>query len=455
MKMESGTNFTRLDEDNFDVVDGDTSNAPHKTQDEPIIAGLVHAPASPEGFATCVTNLQAEYRALNSTIQDLTTELLAEHSRFVDKVETVLIPMLDRMQKVLSKRGELHAVVICGEITAPEVADLDALPTWTEWYETFRERVNLSLSLRTVQRKLAKLRGKTADDSTAAEHDEAEPIDEASDGQSERVEIKTGPELLAEYAANLLEALTGKSINSDAMRVTRATEMAKDLQRALDEGKLLDPVPSVATALLPQQPPIIGDPVTEPDPGTLEELRQRLSRLADTYEMNSVLGDFVRRLVNPLLEHHAHKPTFGVSISVSRDKRPRIADGDWVEYRGGNERLSKQGVKDRCLGCVVGEDKLKRPRIRWYDDQQWRKPYSLVEDYFQSHTLDSGVHVLFDYQAAERYPEAFGSYLAEGEGKKVADDRGSSISAAVCRKLPESAICSPGDEHGAAEAQAG
>jgi len=142
----------------------------------------------------------------------------------------------------------------------------------------------------------------------------------------------------------------------------------------------------------------------QPD-ATLEELRQRLSRMADTQEIEKALGEFLADLVTPLLEHHAYTPSHHVSVSVRRTSSPRIGVGDWVEYKGGYKRVSEQIGGERSLGRVIGEDMLRRPRVRWYSGNEWLKPYSLFDQF--------SVSVLFDFQAAERYPEAFNGYPKE------------------------------------------
>ena len=54
-------------------------------------------------------------------------------------------------------------------------------------------------------------------------------------------------------------------------------------------------------------------------------------------------------------------------------------------------------------------DNLGRPRIRWHNRQAWGKPYTL----FHNDNARS-LRVLFAFQAAGRFPEAYGSYPAAG-----------------------------------------
>lgn len=63
-----------------------------------------------------------------------------------------LIPLLNQMQAKLSQRGSLRRLM-----------DTMGLPTWTEWFNKFRERLHEEITIRSIQRKLKKYR----DDSDA------------------------------------------------------------------------------------------------------------------------------------------------------------------------------------------------------------------------------------------------------------------------------------------------
>lgn len=177
---------------------------------------------------------------------------------------------------------------------------------------------------------------------------------------------------------------------------------------------------------VPQPPPIAGNPVPEPEPGTLEELRQRLSRMADTEEMSKALAKFVTDLLTPVLANHPYSPSHRVSVAISRKDKRRVDVGDWVGFVGGrSERLLKLiGEGKLGLGRVVGEDEFHRPRVRWHDGREWKKPYSLFEN-------DGRVHVLYGWQAVERYPEAFKSYPSDAGGKTVPPKPPTSVDAPV------------------------
>ena len=85
-----------------------------------------------------------------------------------------------------------------------------------------------------------------------------------------------------------------------------------------------------------------------------------------------------------------------------RPQRRGISAGDWVEYRGGDDRLTKQIGAEAALGRVVEADAFSRPRVTWSNGTKWLKPYSLFNQ--------EAVHVMFADQAASAYPEAFSTH---------------------------------------------
>lgn len=180
---------------------------------------------------------------------------------------------------------------------------------------------------------------------------------------------------------------------------TEKREVAEDLI-----AKLRDEIEFEA----PQPPPMKGAPVPEPDPGTLEEVRQRVFRMADVEDIQKELEEYTTELLAPVLATHPYAVRHRVGVYVRRpDNKQRIAIGDWlesVEYCG--DRLKKLIGHPVALGRVVSFDQLNRPKVRWHDGQKWNKPYSRFDS-------DGKVRVLFDWQAAEKYPEAFGTYPSD------------------------------------------
>jgi hypothetical protein len=159
----------------------------------------------------------------------------------------------------------------------------------------------------------------------------------------------------------------------------------------------------------PQPPPITGGPVPEPEPGTLEALRQRICRIADVEDIVKELREYTTGLLAPVLASHPYALRHWGSLSIERIGKGRIAVGDWLESVSGcGDRLKRLIGNPVTLGRVVGVDQLRRHKIRWHDGKRWSKPYSQFEG-------DGKVRVLFDWQAAEKYPEAFGTYPYDPE----------------------------------------
>ena len=87
-----------------------------------------------------------------------------------------------------------------------------------------------------------------AADSSALIDSDVDPVgDDADDDSAEFSplagydgcgEVKSAADLLAEHAKMMLDVLTGTSVMSDSMRITRAATLVKDLQCALIEGKV-------------------------------------------------------------------------------------------------------------------------------------------------------------------------------------------------------------------------
>jgi hypothetical protein len=111
-------------------------------------------PVFPETeLATHVASLLREYRDLNDEINDITTDALNQADE-LQKSTDKLNPRVAHMHSVLSQRGELHRRLksneLPPEITEELLAQINALPGWSEWYEDYRVRVKSAASLRTV-----------------------------------------------------------------------------------------------------------------------------------------------------------------------------------------------------------------------------------------------------------------------------------------------------------------
>jgi hypothetical protein len=154
-----------------------------------------------------------------------------------------LMPLLDEKQKRLTSRGKKS----------------------DKNFTTFLLRNNLNPN--TVRSWRRRLKKEMEPGQETLENDEASTAALSSEatgrGEDQREEIKTGPELLAEHVANMLDLFTDKTVQSDATRISRTVSLLKDLQRAIDEGKLFAVEPSPAAEPEPQPPAIKGDPVVQ------------------------------------------------------------------------------------------------------------------------------------------------------------------------------------------------
>src|ERR1039458_6707580 len=188
------------------------------SDDAPLSSALVLV-SRPAGtgneLATCVASFTSEYNDLDCAINDITTELLEQDRKLVKRFDE-LLPLVKRMWMLLSQRGDLHALVSRDSSLASELEQLEDVPTWTKWYEAFSSRIIDAPSLRTIQRKLKKLRGCDEPETTVDVDATEDDTDESSDcgGLHEREELKTGAELLNEHIKQMENVLAGKSITS-------------------------------------------------------------------------------------------------------------------------------------------------------------------------------------------------------------------------------------------------
>jgi hypothetical protein len=90
--------------------------------------------------------LQSEFASLQKQIDSKLDVYVAQAKKATADFDAI-VPMLDRMQAMLSQRGKLR-----------ELMDSAKLPTWTQWFESFRKRLDEDVTLRTIQRKLREYR---------------------------------------------------------------------------------------------------------------------------------------------------------------------------------------------------------------------------------------------------------------------------------------------------------
>lgn len=214
-------------------------------------------------------------------------------------------------------------------------------------------------------------------------------------------EDETEAKILAQQCLRMTCTLVGPSVDSFPERVKKVISMAEAVQEAAAGGKydaadFAPPIPSPE----PQR-----EPVPEPDPNSFEELRQRITRMADTNDIEPAVKTYLGHLFEPLRKDGL---VLNFNVTARREGRERIESGDWVEaipYRS--------GTTEPHAGRVVSRDKLNRPVIRWFEAGEWQKPRS------QFANSDYNVHVLSAAEARDKYPEAFASYRqskAEIEG---------------------------------------
>jgi hypothetical protein len=91
-------------------------------------------------FAEITANLEG---ATDALVQDVKQKL------------SDILPLLGKMQSLLSKKGVNHHLVIAARKQGHKI------PWWTEWYESYRSGLSGALSMRTVNHHLATLEGRT------------------------------------------------------------------------------------------------------------------------------------------------------------------------------------------------------------------------------------------------------------------------------------------------------
>ena len=83
----------------------------------------------------------AAYLELNKQITVHLDSIVGKMVDATEEFKTHLLPLLDMMQSMLSKRGKLRKLL-----------DISRVQTWEEWFEDFEKRLHLDISLRQVQR---------------------------------------------------------------------------------------------------------------------------------------------------------------------------------------------------------------------------------------------------------------------------------------------------------------
>lgn len=82
----------------------------------------------------------AAYLELNGQITDHLDAYVEQRVNATNNFKDLLTPLLDQMQSMLSKRGTRKLLSIA------------RVPTWEVWFEDFAKRLQLGISLRSIQR---------------------------------------------------------------------------------------------------------------------------------------------------------------------------------------------------------------------------------------------------------------------------------------------------------------
>ena len=85
--------------------------------------------------------VHAAYLELNGQITVHLDSIVGKMVDATEEFKTHLLPLLDMMQSMLSKRGKLRKLL-----------DISRVQTWEDWFEDFEKRLHLDISLRQVQR---------------------------------------------------------------------------------------------------------------------------------------------------------------------------------------------------------------------------------------------------------------------------------------------------------------
>ena len=205
------------------------------------------------------------------------------------------------------------------------------------------------------------------------------------------INSETEADLIAKAGVKVAQILADASMTPQES-YNKAVAESREILRAIEDGQYEALKPLAHSENSPDSQKF--EPVPEPDPNTLEGLRQRISRMADTDDIEPAVQKYVNELFAPLCEGGL---VVTLRVSARREGRERVDAEDWVE-------LISRGGTDNQLGRVVDRDKLGRPRIRWFENGGWQEPRSLF--------ANSGdhPHVLSAAEAQDKYPDAVVCY---------------------------------------------
>jgi len=165
---------------------------------------------APQGASLRAQALQAELSELEADANHKAKKLKLTRKAYEERWDE-LLPVLDKIQRLLSQRGLNH-----------ERGNPDRMLTWTQWWRNFRSTHHLEVGFRHIQKKLTKLR---------EGRNESAPKTHRSPGEKRAQEVakKLGSEVTkaVKQGGNLAEALAA------ALRVSLPSRTLRQLVQLL------------------------------------------------------------------------------------------------------------------------------------------------------------------------------------------------------------------------------
>jgi hypothetical protein len=210
------------------------------------------APETRDNVASCTENLstptmdtefrdagemRAEFESIDNCLETKALAVTQSIEEVKQTVEEEILPLLAKMQALLSQRGVEHL-------------RLEAkLPTWTEYYESLRQKLPLK-SLRTIQRKLALAPSSSGQG--------------GGGGRKKRPQFSTG-QPFCDYIGMLLDLMTQVEKGADIQAIRKTVA---EYRKILDAGTSRTPTdPTPPAAPTPQSAPAAPTPAVQPTPG--------------------------------------------------------------------------------------------------------------------------------------------------------------------------------------------
>jgi hypothetical protein len=255
-------------------------------------------------FASFSTEaLKKTFDDMNEAIHAKATTVSRDLSSFKSGLEN-LLPYLNEMQSFLSQRG-----------SAKEKLHAAGLPTWTAWFEKFNEHTKLNVTLRAVQKQLAKLR------STKPRKNPDPPVSIPQRDQRRLLKVNQyANEMVAaiENGANYSEPLRDyKKVAMDSVRIGQLLESgelnvdsegespAPALVAAADSVNSA-PVTQMAVSAASQETPVNPQPLPLPKHGDWSGLVASVNKLSGKH-LKAVLSGLEADVAANALEKFAQK----------------------------------------------------------------------------------------------------------------------------------------------------